>query len=202
MCDKRSLNLFPMSPVCSVRPNFRQEIEAEFITYIEIRVSIKFEGCSWFEYKSIQNIMNMYYSRTRTRGGEWCFKNYGSWREIFTEIHGSRSLVQFLTVNFVRLAVSVLFTNLSRRIDFFKASKATKYQFVHILYINLNNVGTSQARINLKHFEVLVSQVKKSRCPSGSQRKTLVSLSRKVSHLAFTTPLKVTERCSLRKLLK
>ena len=46
-----------------------------------------------------------------------------------------------------RLAVSIFFTNLSRRIDFFKAKKAAKYRFVYILDMNLNNVGTSQARI-------------------------------------------------------
>ena len=50
---------------------------------------------------------------------------------------------------FERLAVLILFfTNLSRRIDdLFKAKKAAKYRFVYILYMNLDKVGTSQARI-------------------------------------------------------
>ena len=36
---------------------------------------------------------------------------------------------------------------MSCRINFFKAKKAAKNRFVYILYMNLNNVGTSQARI-------------------------------------------------------
>ena len=49
------------------------------------------------------------------------------------------------------LAVSIFFTSLSRRINFFKAKNAAKYRFVYILYMNLNNVGTSQARTFIKN---------------------------------------------------
>ena len=48
---------------------------------------------------------------------------------------------------YVHLAVSIFFTNLSHRITFFKAKKAMKYPFVYNLYMNLDNIGTSQARI-------------------------------------------------------
>ena len=88
--------------------------------------------------------------------------------------------------DYVRLAVSIFFTNLSRRIDFFKAKKAAKYRFVSILYMSLDNIGTAQARFH----NTLKSRSRKWRSQnvSGSQRKALVSPSRKVSHLPFTTP--------------
>ena len=56
--------------------------------------------------------------------------------------------------------------------------------------LSSNRSCVSQSRFlyeGVKHFEVSVSQSKKSKC-LGSQRKTLVSPSRKVSHLPFATP--------------
>ena len=83
------------------------------------------------------------------RGGEWCFKNHVS-RKMFAEIHGCRSL-DFLS-GYARLALSIFFFFffLHKPVSqnrLFKAKKAAKYRFVYMLYMNLNNVGTGQARI-------------------------------------------------------
>ena len=71
-----------------------------------------------------------------------------------------------------RLAVSIFFTNLSRRIDFIKAKKAAKYRFVYILHMSLNNVAKVEV------------EVKKSKCLGGLPKKNAgLALSQS---LAFT----------------
>ena len=65
------------------------------------------------------------------RGGEWCFKISGS-RKIFAEIHGSRSLVYFS--GYTRLEVSIFFTNLSNRIDFFRGQESHEVPILYLIY--------------------------------------------------------------------
>ena len=112
-------------------------------------------------------------------------------REIRTILQPKfTGLVVSFFCDYARLAISIFFTNLSRRIDFFKAKKAAENRFVYILYMNLNNVGTSQARIfTKKHFEV--SHVKKSKCLGLAKKKASLALSQSLAyktHIPFPPP--------------
>ena len=83
---------------------------------------------------------------------------------------------------------------MARRIDFSKAKKAAKYRFVSVLYMNLNNVGTSISISYLKHFQVSVSQVKKSKCLGLAKKNASLPFSQS---LAFTIHRPLLNCCML-----
>ena len=119
------------------------------------------------------------------RGGKWSFKNQWS-RKIFAKFHGSHNLIfQRLcasrSLDFSHKAVSQ-----SQFFSRLRKSLSTDLLFF-VVFIKLNDITTSQNldvfSLHLKHFEVSVSQLKKSKC---------LGLAKKIANLVVSQSLAFT----------
>ena len=94
--------------------------------------------------------------------------------------------------NFTGLAVSIFLTRLPRNLVFFSRLRKSRSTDLFIFFlVKLNDITTSQnlkvLSSHSKHFEVSVSQLKKSKC-LGLAKKNANLVVSQVSHLLFATP--------------